>query len=73
MRADGQAGRQAGTVPPPSSLPATTERLSALIINKFSIAVSIVLISPFSNKILVKFIHERFGACRFGPVIISFQ
>ncbi len=48
-----QADRQAGTVPPPSSLPAITERLSALI-NKFSRAVSIVLFSPFSNKILVK-------------------
>lgn len=68
MRTGRQAGRQAGRVPPPS-LRAITERLSALI-NKFSRAVSIVLFPPFFNKVHVKYIHERLGACRFGAVVI---
>lgn len=49
MRADRQAGRQAGAVPPLSSLPAITERISALI-NRFSRAVSIVLFPLFPTK-----------------------
>ena len=67
-----RAGRQAGTVSPSSSLPAITDRLSALT-NKFSRAVSIDLFSSFSSETLVKYIHERLGAYRFGRAIISFE
>lgn len=66
------AGRQAGTVSPSSSLPAITDRFSALT-HKFSKAVSVVLFSSFSSEILVKYIHELLGSYRFGRAIISFE